>query len=224
MNKSKQERYLELVKKRKEFSFKDLKNPSELNNGEYDKENVINPWSLWQGNIDADILVIGQDWGDIDYYLGNKGIDSDSNPTNINLIELFKVLNMDIGTPSNPNKSLPLFFTNAILGIKDNGMSSKAKDAWQRECTEEFLKPLIEIIEPNIIITLGVHAFKAIKRIYRLKQKPVLKNLVSISPIEVDNKKIFAFYHCGRLGLANRNLDMQKEDWNKISGYIEKYN
>lgn len=159
--------------------------------------------------------MIGQDWGDIKYYLDNKGIDADSNPTNKNLIELIKVLNIDIGTPSNPNKSAPVLFTNAIFGIKDNGMSSKVKDSWGKECTKVFLEPLIEIIKPKIIITLGKYAFKSVKDLYKLKEEPVLKNLINKNPIRVDNKIIFAFYHCGGLGLANRKLELQKEDWNK---------
>ena len=48
---------------RKKFKFTDLKEPSEIENGKYDKEDSIGPWSLWQGNLEAQILVIGQDWG-----------------------------------------------------------------------------------------------------------------------------------------------------------------
>lgn len=221
MKENKQDRYLKLVKKRKEFDFEELKNPNQINDGEYDTYDVINPWSIWQGNLDAKILLIGQDWGDAKYYIDNKGKDKDSNPTNKNLIELFKSLNIDIGTPSNPNKTSPVFFTNAILGIKDNGMSSAVKDAWIYESTDEFLKPLIEIIEPEIIITLGVSAFKAIKSIYKLKEKSVLKELIHTNPIKVDNKKIFNFYHCGGLGLANRSLPLQKQDWSIISNYMD---
>lgn len=211
--------YINLVEIRKNFKFTDLKNPSEIEDGIYDKEASIGPWSLWQGNLDAEMLVIGQDWGDVNYYLDNKGIDADNNPTNRNLIELFKTLNIDIGIPSAPNKSAPVFFTNAILGIKYNGMSSKVKASWGKECTNEFLKPLIEIIDPKIIITLGTYAFKAVKDLYKLNEKPVLKDLIIKDPIEVKDKKIFAFYHCGGLGLANRKLELQKEDWNKINDY-----
>ena len=35
----------------------------------------IGPWSLWQGNLDAEIMVIGQDWGDKNYFTKNKGHD-----------------------------------------------------------------------------------------------------------------------------------------------------
>lgn len=144
---SKAAQYKELVEKRKKYCFKELLNPSRIKNGIYDNDTALGPWSLWQGNLDAHILVIGQDWGDENYYITNKGRDDDKNPTNINLIKLFQTLNIDIGKPSQPNTNAPTFFTNAILGIKQNGMSSKVKSLWEKESTEEFLKPLIEIIQ-----------------------------------------------------------------------------
>lgn len=220
---NKEIRYKELVNKRRNFKFTDLLNTSEIICEYYD-ENQIGPWSSWQGNLDADILVIGQDWGDINHYLKNgenEGREEEENSTNKNLIELFKMINIDIGTPINPNKKAAVFFTNAILGIKDNGMSSKVKEQWEKECTENFLYPLIEIIKPKIILTLGTVPFKAIKRVYKLKQKPVLRELINQNPIILDSTKIFAFYHCGGLGLANRKLDIQKEDWIRINEYIK---
>ena len=212
----KRNQYDELVKKRKEFRFNDLKNPNDIENGAYDTDDAINPWSLWQGNLDADILVIGQDWGDENYFIQNKGRDTDDNPTNKNLKELFHSIDIDLGTPTKPDTSASVFLTNAILGIKPGGMSAKVKASWVNESTEEFLKPLIEIIEPQIIIALGVQAYKAVKKTYKLKQKATLKDLSKLNPIIIGDKKLFAFYHCGRLGTANRNLDNQKADWSKI--------
>jgi DNA polymerase len=50
---------MELVEKRKKYCFKGLLNPSQIDNGIYDKDTALGPWSLWQGNLDAQILVIG---------------------------------------------------------------------------------------------------------------------------------------------------------------------
>lgn len=46
MDNFRSEQYLELVKTRKKFKFTDLKEPSEIENGKYDKEDSIGPWSL----------------------------------------------------------------------------------------------------------------------------------------------------------------------------------
>ncbi|MFC6440284.1 uracil-DNA glycosylase family protein [Bowmanella sp. JS7-9] len=214
---NKLEKYKRLVNKRKEFDFgHGLLNPSEINDGIYDCEE-IGAWSQWQGNLDAKILLIGQDWGDIDYFTDNKGQDIDQNPTNKNLIELFRCIGIEIGTPSTPNKSAPVFFTNSILGIKEEGkMAGKVNQSWARQCTKEFLTPLIEIIEPKIIITLGTHAFSEVAYLYGLK-KSSLKNILASSPeISIENKLICPRFHCGGRGLANRKLDLQKQDWLRI--------
>lgn len=210
-------RYGRLVQRRKKFRFSDgLINPSQIKNGIYDQDH-LGPWSAWQGNIDARILLIGQDWGDLDYFLDNKGHDLDENPTNKNLIELFQAIGIDIGSPSQPNRSAPTFFTNAILGIKAKGkMAGKVSPSWARESTEAFLKPLLEIVKPEIVITLGMVAYNEIAYVYSLPKYP-LKRLVLENPVLLkDNKRLYAQYHCGRLGVANRNLALQKRDWKVI--------
>ena len=96
----KQDRYADLVKKRKAFSFSEgLLNPSQIESGKYDSPEHIGPWSCWQGSIDAYILVVGQDWGDYNYYVRNRGIDDDNNPTCKNLTQLFLSIGVDIGVP-----------------------------------------------------------------------------------------------------------------------------
>lgn len=215
---NKKTKYEQLVEKRKQFQFSDgLLNPSQIENGIYDR-NHIGPWSVWQGNLNAKILLIGQDWSDINYFIDNEGRDLDENPTNKNLIELFQVLKIDIGSPSQSKLEAPTFFTNAILGIKTKGkMAGKVSTSWARESTIAFLIPLLEIIEPEIIITLGTIAYNEIAFVYSLPRRP-LKNLIEKNPIHLnDNKLLYAQYHCGGLGLANRSLALQKEDWGKIS-------
>jgi len=217
MEMNKREQYLSLVKKRKMHVFsKGLINPSAIENGKYDTANHVGPWSAWQGNLDACILVIGQDWGNIDFYLDNEGYDTDDNPTNRNLAELFSSIGIDIGLPNRPNCSAPVFFTNTILGIKEVGtMSAKVRKAWAKESADRFLAPLIEIIHPRTIITLGVCAYGEIARIYGLTVLP-LRELIHRNPISVGDTEVYAMYHCGGLGLANRKLDLQKGDWASI--------
>jgi len=214
--------YMQLVEKRKKYAFHEgLLNPSRIENGKYDSGMHIGSWSKWQGNLDAKILVVGQDWGDLNYFIKSKGCDSDENPTSKNLVELFKTLDIDIGLPNNPNKNAPVFFTNAILGIKDGGMSSDVKSKWIKEGANEFLKPLIDIVSPAIIITLGKKPYDAIAEIYKLKKNDRLNTLIDNVPIELQDKiLLFPMFHCGGLGLRNRSLTVQKKDWEKIENYI----
>ena len=93
--------YQQLVEKRKNYCFEKLSpvkkqgkeirllNPQNICNGDFDKEEELNAWSRWQGDLNADILVIGQDWGGEQCYREQEGKDSDKDNTNKNLIKLF---------------------------------------------------------------------------------------------------------------------------------------
>ncbi|MDK2801685.1 MAG: hypothetical protein PWQ70_3304 [Clostridiales bacterium] len=51
------------------------------------------------------------------------------------------------------------------------GCPAKLSLYGKKKVTEEFLKPLIEIIQPKIIIILGKVAYDAVARIYGLSLK-----------------------------------------------------
>jgi len=222
--KEKKVKFEKLVAKRKEFKFSDpeLVNPSQIEGGMYDKENYLNPWDKWHGNLDAKILLIGQDWGSEEYYRNLKGeYDKDvtTNLTNANLRKLFKEIGFD---NIDENHDIPLFFTNAVLGMKKGKMDKQVKEKWYLETANEFIKPLINIVNPEIIIAMGEAAYKTIAEIYELRVKP-LKEIVGKKPIDLsDGKKLFVVFHCSpRSCQMNRSLDLQKEDWRKIKEYID---
>jgi len=216
----KKEAYNELVNKRKNYVFPDgLHNPSEIEGGIYDKETQIGPWSKWQGNLNADIMLIGQDWGDVNFFIKCEGGHLDDSQTNRNLKKLFEIIGIDIGYPDHPTNA-PVFFTNAVIGLKEGGMSGNIKDSWVKKDSETFLKPTIEIVDPKILITLGKKPYDALTYIYDMK-KENMKDLINENPMILsDGKKLFAMYHCGPLGMANRKFELQKEDWKKINKFL----
>jgi uracil-DNA glycosylase len=219
--KTKEELYKYLVDKRKKFKFPEgLKNPSEIESGIYDKEDHIGPWSKWQGNLNAEIMLIGQDWGSEKYYLDNKGNHDDYGITNSRMKEVFGLLGIDVGLPNTPNKDAPCFFTNVVLGLKNGNKSATIKNKWVNEHSKEFLKPTLEIVDPKIIITLGKPAYDSVADIYGLK-KDKMSKLIEKNPIKLSNDKIiFAMYHCSPLGCINRKWELQKQDWIKIKEYL----
>ncbi len=218
---NKQTEYDSLVQKRKQFQFAEgLYNPSQIDGGIYDQANHLGPWSVWQGNLDATILIIGQDWCDVDCYRQSKGKDDDANPTNRNLAQLLKEsLGIDVGSATRPNQTAPIFFTNAILGMKAEGkMSGRVKTSWVRQSSEHFLLPLLHIVNPKIVITLGRIAYQAMAYLHPALPYKRLSELVdSNHPIPLNERmRLYAMFHCGRLGLANRPFERQLEDWRKI--------
>lgn len=195
---------------------------------EYDTEEIVNPynlklendahlnaWAYWHSNLDAEIIIIGQDFGSIEYYKKNNGLDELENETNINLRNLCLNLNIDLGTVEHP-KEASVYLTNAVLGAKSGNMSTSIKTNWYH-CTRHLTKRLIEIISPKYIITLGAIPLDLMKRIYKLDIENLAKTIES-NPITLDNGiKLFSVYHCSNLGFANRKKELQINDWKIIN-------
>ncbi len=218
------EAYRQLVEKRKACSLcKDLCNPAVVNS-RYDSDQ-IGPWSLWQGNLDSDFLVVGQDWGDIPYFEKWDGRDQPSgNPTNENLQKLLKRVGIEIGKPRDQQDQV-IFLTNLILCLKTGGLQAQVSDQWLTNCSRTFFKPLLEIIRPKAIIALGKKISESILALYDIpySKNAAFSKLVSQSPYQLTNSiQLFPVYHCGAGGVnRNRSWPEQEEDWSSISKWLK---
>lgn len=187
--------------------------------------NSIGKWSDWQGNLNARIMLIGQDWGTVEYWHKNKGRDSETNPSNITLKRLFSELDFNLGSIANPSHKEPLFFTNSVLCLKQGRMSDSISSRCYQNCGTKFLKPLIDLVNPEIIIALGRAPFASVMNLYKpegFPKVPRQKDIVRAEPILIGehNIKLFPVYHCGPLGRANRKFNEQVLDWMNIKKWI----
>ena len=218
---NKYDKYRELVNRRKQCTLcTGVRNPSEIGEGEFDSSQ-IGPWSLWQSNLDAKIMVIGQDWGDVSYFKKWKGVDQPTgNPTNTNLQKLLKNIGCKLLTPCEDQSNI-IFLTNMILCMKTGGLQGKVEKQWFENCACNFLIPLIKLINPRIVISLGKKVSETILDLYEIpykKNAPFSKMVVS-SPYQLTKSTVFfPQYHCGA-GSINRNRSMsnQEKDWDKIN-------
>lgn len=48
-----------------------------------------------------------------------------------------------------------------------------------------------------------------------------MRDVITNNPYIVKDKIIFSFYHCGSLGLRNRKLEEQLDDWRILNKYIQ---
>lgn len=172
---TKKDRYYELVK--------DIRDCSNCMNSPAGKgvklvqdpnRTEVNLWSHWQGSLDASILVIGQDWGEMpdstayDFWTTDKtypsltGEHKQIQPfkfsTDNNLAKISsEALGLDL-----KKKQPSLFFTNAVLCYRDKGFSGDVKQNWFKNC-QPFCVRLIDIIKPEAIVTLGYLPLKALR-------------------------------------------------------------
>lgn len=207
----------------------------------------INLWTYWQGrgNLNAPILLVGQDWGCLrtkdgeacirkiqlapdgpipNYMAGND------NPTDKNLVQLFQeALSIPIER-SNSN----VFFTNFVLGYRNEGTSGGFKPDWIRH-DQAFFRELAEIIEPQVILCLGRNTFEGVltafsKQVQIGAYNHFIESDQNPVPVMLNSGKtayIFALAHCGVMGTLNRNqgkdtsLNTQIQDWKRIRPYLE---
>ena len=163
----KMEKYLALVTKRKACRLcDDLTNPSEVCGGEFDRDH-IGPWSLWQGNINSPVVIIGQDWGNQETFITSKGLEppcsENDRKTNGMLVDLLNSIGIKIERPKGYETIGKLFFTNPILCLKPGKAQDPVKEEWFKTCGVNFIRPLLEILKPFVVITLGVQAYRGLE-------------------------------------------------------------
>lgn len=222
-----------------------LENDRELRWCEDCKE--INLWTYWQGrnHMDAQIMLIGQDWGcpwdkptmavmeNIKAMNDGKGahyMTGNNNPTDNFLIQLFQTIGFDIKR-DDPR----LFFTNFVLGYRTKGSSGNFKKSWA-DADAEYFRRLVEIIHPRVLLCIGKDTAKSVLDCYGLSLPKGSYNDVIESKLNHFSGRlsdgspvyIFALAHCGVMGTLNRNKstekklspDLQVRDWSRILPYF----
>ena len=85
---------------------------------EYDPD-VISHWELWLGHKAPKSLVIGQDFGNVDYFVRNRGRDEPDNKTNENLWKLLTEAGIRAKHPRELEITRPkVFLTNSVLCLE----------------------------------------------------------------------------------------------------------
>jgi DNA polymerase len=195
-----------------------LTNPSVSGNGVCDSDQ-IGPWSLWQGNLNADLMIVGQDWGDEAYFLCHAGHDQSGNPTNKTLRKLLRSIGVEIEPPSMTDAGGGgLFFTNAILCLKTGGLQAPVDPAWFKNCGSQFLRPSIEIVRPRVLVTLGERAYRVMTSLYGLNWLPFKAAAEREDGFLLFGRTtLYPVYHCGaRILNTHRPEAKQVTDWSRI--------
>jgi len=225
-----QESYLALVERRRRHRFPEgLLNPSEIEGGRFDSDH-LGPWSRWQGDLRARVLIVGQDWGDLPYFLKNKGVDDEREQTCTNLRAMAHAAGWDLGSPRSPNPQ-PLYFTNAVLGIRAaNGKSGAPLTAWIDDSLP-FMVEIIDLIQPKVVVSLGTAAYRSTRlalygrtRDDRIPIGAALGQVHHLGLIQRPGKPAwFPYYHCGPLGLVNRSRELQIQDWEQLGAWVRQH-
>jgi uracil-DNA glycosylase len=236
---SKRERYTKLVDDRRSCrKCVAVVNPSACAGGKHDATAHIGPWSDWQGNLDADTMVVGQEWGGTDNYERQCGRDRDGDPTNDNLVTLMASIGVALPPPSamqGTTENGVFFFTNGVLCLRQgsatnrtDGKKGAPKNALSKDvfsnCAQTFLRAQIELVEPRFVLILGLLAWNGVMEAFSLPTRSTLKEAFQRGHLSLNKNTIaFPLFHCGSKLHLNRPLLLQIEDWKKMKAIMDKH-
>jgi uracil-DNA glycosylase len=183
---------------------------------DYDPE-VVSHWELWLGHKNPKLLVVGQDFGNVDYFVRNCGRDDPANKTNANLRTLLIEAGIDAGHPRQLDQKAPVFLTNSVLCLKEGAMNAPLRASWVSECTQRHLAPLLRWLKPPVVVGMGNCGWHAVRQAFALSQAPrAIAAAAGYCWTSENGTRIFAVGHCGPLGLINRPWRQQVLDWRRI--------
>lgn len=197
-----------LAIRRKAENLVGCRNIHEFHQGEFDKYLYVSPWTISANNVNADLMIIGQDWASAGWL---------NNPVNLQYAEMGK--NPKLETNKNIEKYLKYFdldlkdiyATNAFVFVKDGHMSGAIPTGMLEYCVFKYTLPQIEIIKPKMVICLGARTLNAVR-------KAINFPAINISQGHVDfayyfGVKIFGTFHPGGLGTANAGGKVKAEEY-----------
>ncbi len=184
---------------------------SEFHNGYYDTEGWVSPISNQACNVDAEWMLILQDWDSADnipselpFSSSLLGYDPEL-PTNKNLDRLLEeVLGL---------KRSDVFMTNLFPFLKSGSISASIPHADLVYCAKKYALPQVSIVRPRNVICFGLSTFNAMRSAVGASRMGCLKDSLA-NPIDLEfgehRCRCWCQSHPGGLGVANRG------GWNQV--------
>lgn len=216
--------YSTLVSQRKQCrACPRLMNPAAIDGGIFDSDH-IGPYSRWQGNLDARLVVVAQDFADVDTFRRVQGWPGERVQTNLTLVKLLEAAGIDVLPPRMGVSDDRVFFTNAVLCLKAGNMQAAVPKKYFHTCGERFLRPIIELVAPAAVATLGVGALDAVLYAFGKRRSVGFRELMQQGEVFdlMETCRLFPMYHPSRTVLnTTRPLAQQTEDWKRLGVWLQ---
>jgi hypothetical protein len=138
---------------------------------EFDPE-VVSHWELWLDHKSPKLLVVGQDFGNVDYFVRNRGRDEPNNKTNDNLWKLLGEAGIQAKHPRELDAETRVFLTNSVLCLKEGAMNGPVRASWVNACTQRHLLPLLSCLKPPVVVGMGNWGWRAVRQAFALRKAP----------------------------------------------------
>jgi hypothetical protein len=175
-----------------------------FDDGAWDFDHVV-PWTKSAQNIDAKLMLIGQDWASEDFLRNPKHNTPDR-------VALRKQLGQDPCLPTNQNIKRWLNFfdvkweetyaTDVSIFIKPKKMTAPVPMSVLARCARDYTVPQMRIIKPLMAICLGSKTFNAVRLALGTKRMRLRDALQPNSHTVEDGVEVYGVPHAGGSGLA----------------------
>ena len=182
---------------------------------------MVSHWSQWLGDKEPELLVIGQDFANVEYFESHSGRDDPKNKTNENPRRSLQVAGFSVGQPPARDNTGKVYLANAILCMKVGRMNASIKARWIDGCTQNHLLPLASYLGAPFVVGMGTAGWRAARKMFRLSYAPRLICVAAGTTWHgAAGRGVFAVGHCGSLGIANRSWSQQVIDWQRIGDAV----
>ncbi len=179
----------------------------------------VSPWTKSGCNLDAEVMVVGQDWASVDTLVG----DGRPDPVRARL-------GYDPKSRTNKNLDRRLcehlgivrddcYLTNMFPFIKPGKKAAKIRQRDMELCAREYTLEEVRIVRPRLVLCLGLKTFKAF-RVAAGRKKPRNMGEAVNSPFEFEGSTVYCVAHVGSQGENQRGRDQVAADWQRIASFL----
>jgi uracil-DNA glycosylase len=106
--------------------------------------------------------------------------------------------------------------------MKQGGMQANVPASCFNECGRRFLRPMIELVAPKVVVTLGRSAMRATCRAFAITSPQSLTSAVAKAiPLFADTM-LMPLYHPSPTVLnTTRALEVQHTDWRAVARLLQ---
>lgn len=215
MSPTKRSRLQELARKRRRARWPNYRRISEYHIHAYESDHV-SPYTKSADNVDSPVFLLLQDWGSHKFLSAKLSREvkrfgmAPRLPTNRNLIGL---LTTHLGL-----QLRDVYATNLFPFIKLGGLTEPIPEADLVRAARRFALPQIRIVQPKLVVCLGLATFNAVRVACGQPSCNDLERAIA-SPFRWRRVAIWAQSHPGHFGRVGRNRGRPGQvacDWQKM--------
>lgn len=214
----------ELVAKRRSEPHSAYHHLHSFDGGIWDCEHVV-PWTKSACNLDADLMIIGQDWASEKFLRepkynkperirGRKAAGQDEYlPTNRRLKSLLRAhFGMDFAQT---------YATDVLVFIKPGTMTGNVPMPDMLYCAKTYTLPQVRIIRPLMAVCLGAKTFNSLRRALGLSRLKLNEAHEPSAHTIYNGTEIYGVPHTGGLGHANSGgMERVDQIWAQLAARL----